>query len=476
MVTGIRPRSAAATPFIAILLVLAAAPANAVNTHNLGSCSACHPTTPRFGIDTRRDVTFTTSADDPGLCVSCHAPAKHPHPVLVEAGAGPSGARVSTYLPAGTSPAFAGKIVCTSCHFIHAGDNRYALLRGFPGSPDPRYFPSAASFCEECHGGNLAARSPHGGGERSCVSCHAGQPRQRRAAEEVAGFTERCELCHRGVQREHFAKMNPFPNMNRLAKRDDCLLCHDRHAVASASPGLLAAGYLAAAAESVVIRPHYSRSLCFACHANTDDYTLRDEDVNALCDRCHASGKIPPNIHPLRKVPPQIAVPKGWPLTAGALTCLTCHDQGHEDQPRRRLMLHGGPYASPRDVCWNCHNRADLASSKIHLEINEGKSCEICHQKRPQPGVDTIRTVTFIADPDLLCLRCHDQSASDGSPHHSGVLGREMEEGHIPAQLPLYKGRVICATCHNPHLLESSGMRLRALLQASSFCISCHVE
>jgi hypothetical protein len=113
----------------------AGAPAAAaeVNPHNLGSCAACHPTTPRFGIDTRKDVTFTTSADDPGLCTGCHAVAAHLHPVLVDAGSGPAGARVSGYLPAGRSPALSGKVVCTTCHFIHAADTRSGLLRGFPG-------------------------------------------------------------------------------------------------------------------------------------------------------------------------------------------------------------------------------------------------------------------------------------------------------------------------------------------------------
>ena len=266
---------------------------------------------------------------------------------------------------------------------------------------------------------------------------------------------------------DHFAKLTPF------GKRGSACSATTATGSPPTSPGLLSEGYRAAAADSVVIRPHFRRSLCFTCHANTDDYALRDEDVNALCDRCHASGKILANIHPLRKVPPKITVPKGWPLTDGALTCLTCHDQGHEDQPQRRWMLHGGPYASPRAVCRNCHSTADLENSRIHQEINEGKSCEMCHKTRPQPGKDTIKTVTFIADPDLLCLRCHDQNAADGSVHHGGVIGREVEDGHIPAELPLFNGRVICATCHNPHLRDATGSRLREYL-GIRFCICCH--
>jgi len=454
----------------AAMFVLSVQPAVAAgNPHNLGSCSACHPTTPRFGIDNRYDVTFTTSADDPGLCTTCHPAAQHLHPVLVAAGSGPAGARTSSYLPPGTSATVAGRIVCTSCHFIHSADTRYGLLRGFPGSPDPRYFASAAAFCEECHGANLASRSAHAGGDRSCVFCHAGQPRREGKSEETpSGFSDRCLVCHRGVKDTHFASITPF------GARRECLLCHDRHGVSSASPGLLSDGYRAAANDSVFIRPHFRRGLCFTCHANTDDYALRDEDVNALCDRCHASGKIVANIHPLRKVPPTITVPKGWPLTNGSVTCLTCHDQGHEDQPKRRWMLHGGPYATPRAVCPNCHSTAKLEASKIHVEINEGRSCEMCHKTRPQPGKDTIKTVTFIADPDLLCLRCHDQSASDGSVHHAGVLGRELDEGHVQDQLPLYKGRVICATCHNPHMLDNSNSRLRGTIKSTEFCIGCH--
>jgi len=463
---------------VTVLIMLATArialpvqPAGAAdNPHNLGPCSACHPIAPRFGIDTRNNVTFTTSADDPGLCTSCHPAGKHPHPVLVDAGSGPSGARTSIYLAAGTNAAFSGKIVCTSCHFIHAADTRYGLLRGFPGSPDPRYFASAAAFCEECHGANLVSRSPHGGGGSSCAFCHAGQPRQDRKVDLPSSFRERCKICHHDVKDDHFAKLTPF------GKLRECLLCHDRHGVSATSPGLLSTGYLAAAANSVVIRPHFRRSLCFTCHANTDDYALRNEDVNALCNRCHASGIILPNIHPLRKVPPKITVPKGWPLTDGALTCLTCHDQGHEDQPQQRRMLHGGPYASPRAVCRNCHSMVDLENSRLHQEINEGTSCEMCHKTRPQPGKDTIKTVTFIADPDLLCLRCHDQNSADGTVHHEGVLGREIEPGHLPAELPLFNGRMICASCHNPHLREANGYRLREVLEESNFCTGCHRE
>ena len=98
----------------------------------------------------------------------------------------------------------------------------------------------------------------------------------------------------------------------------------------------------------------------------------------------------------------------------------------------------------------------------------------MCHKTRPQPGKDTIKTVTFIADPDLLCLRCHDQNASDGQVHHAQVLGREIDANHLPVSLPMVKGRVICATCHNPHLRDATGSRLRESLGATDLCQGCH--
>jgi hypothetical protein len=387
--------------------------------------------------------------------------------VLVAAGSGPSGAGSSSYLPSGTTPAFAGKIVCTSCHFIHAADGRYGLLRGFPGSPDPHYFLSLTAFCVECHGSNLAGRSPHNGGERSCGFCHAGRPPEA-ADRAPSSFRVRCELCHRDVTPAHYDQLTPFE------ERQECEFCHDRHAVAADSPGLLAAAYRAAAVDSVVIRPHFRRGLCFACHENLDDYALRDEDINALCNRCHASGRIPANVHPLLKVPPQFSVPKGWPLNGGTLTCLTCHEQGHEDQEQRPRLLRGGPYADAGEACRTCHGATGLKKSTIHQRIEAGESCELCHAKRPEPGKDTPATVSFIADPDLLCLRCHLESLADDSLHHGDVVGREVKPGDLEAGLPLFKRRIICATCHDQHRGQPQGFRLRKGVQRLNYCTSCH--
>jgi predicted CXXCH cytochrome family protein len=462
----------AATVGVLVLATGVCLPARAAqgNPHNLGSCTACHRDTPRFGIDTARSVTFTTSSDDPGLCRPCHAAETMIHPLLVPAGAGPAGSHRSSILPAGATGELAGKVVCTTCHYIHAAEGGIALLRGFPGSTDPAGYQSLQDFCADCHAGNLVGRAAHAPGDRSCVFCHAVKPAKARGAERSARAGSACGLCHPKVTARHYDKADP------LGGRRECSACHDPHTAPAASPALLSGTYREAAAKSVTVKPHYRKALCFACHANTDDYALLEESVNATCDRCHASGQIAANIHPIRKVPPTIQPPKGWPLTDGALTCLTCHEQGHEDQKPRAFMLRGGPYGSIREVCPNCHGAVSLARSTIHQDINDGKDCEFCHKSRPVPGKDTAATATFIADPDLLCARCHDTTMEDPTAHHRMLMSRELKVESLPPGFPVVKGRVICGTCHNPHQRESQGYRLRDFLAETDICTACHAN
>lgn len=460
---------------IAVLVALCvwalagSAPLSAVelNSHNTGDCTVCHGEVPRFGVDTRKTVTFKTTADDPALCLGCHTAEDALHPMMVKAGSGPAGGRHSSYLPAGWSLAFDGKIVCVSCHFIHASDGRHGLLRGFPGSPDPRYFTSWQEFCAECHGSNLLGRSPHGAGEKSCAFCHPAKPDPAHQMEVASRRKDLCLMCHGSITREHHDEGDPF------AERTECAGCHDPHGKPAENPSLLNAEFLAAAKASNAVRPHFRKAFCFGCHENTDDYTLLAEDVNELCNRCHASGEIHGNIHPLTKVPAGMTVPKGWPLVNGALTCLTCHEWGHEDQERVPRMVRGAPYPKPRDACWRCHDRNNFKVSDIHKDINEGRKCEFCHAVRPVLGKDTVVTVGFVADPNLPCLTCHEESHENLASHYSSP--RKPPGGQVPAEMPLYQGqRMMCATCHNPHVREMATHKLRGVSAQGAFCEQCH--
>jgi predicted CXXCH cytochrome family protein len=275
-------------------------------------------------------------------------------------------------------------------------------------------------------------------------------------------------MCHGAVTRKHYEDADP------LGERTECVGCHAPHGSPAENPSLLNAAFLAAAKESRAVRPHFRKAFCFCCHENTDDYALLSENINELCNRCHGSGEIPGNIHPLKKVPADIVVPKGWPLTDGALNCLTCHEQGHEDQERVPKMVRGGPYEKSRDPCWHCHNRLGFKVSDIHRDINDGKRCEFCHALRPEPGKDTVKTVGFIADPNLPCLSCHEEGHPSLAAHYGSP--RQPPGGTVPPEMPLYKGqRMMCATCHNPHVSESSAHKLRGVASGEeNLCIYCH--
>jgi hypothetical protein len=454
--------------FTAILALVGPVSAQEGNPHNTKLCLVCHKDTPRFGVDTKETVTFRVGNwDDPTLCSTCHKPEENLHPLLVTPGGGALGTKAPRNLPLGTSPGFEGKVVCTTCHFLHAADVDHALLRGFPGSQTPGAFKNWQDFCRDCHGDGLEKRSPHAGDDRACAFCHGQKPQAGKAPEVLERGAELCNFCHGGVQDDHYAKANPFTN------KVTCSTCHDPHK-GPESVARLKPEYLGAVRDTVVISPHYrGRALCESCH-NADRKTLRTADPVALCNRCHGTGAIVGESHPLGKVPAEIRPPESWPLQQGALTCLTCHTAGHKEHAGGWKFLRGGPYADHNSFCQNCHKPAALKGRNPHLDINAGTGCEFCHTGRPVPGRDTVETVKLVADPNLLCLRCHSIGPHPAGVEHTTALSPERAAA-IPKELPLYRGgKIVCATCHNPHIAEVEDHKLRYGGGGLEICAACH--
>ncbi len=67
----------------------------------------------------------------------------------------------------------------------------------------------------------------------------------------------------------------------------------------------------------------------------------------------------------------------------------------------------------------------------------EGK-CTTCHVGLKDPTI-------LKRDPNHLCLSCHPNSANRSHP--SGMVPAKP----LPAKYPLYKGKMVCITCHFPH-------------------------
>jgi predicted CXXCH cytochrome family protein len=460
--------AAALFPLLAGVPGLAAKP----NSHADLDCTYCHLDTPRFGVDTRDTVNFwRAEGDEPQLCDPCHGPEANFHPLGVTPGPDHLATRPPKDLPLGRSGAVLGQVVCTSCHFIHAANADWALLRGFPGSDNPM-FEAWQELCRECHVGGLEKRSPHAGDERACAFCHATKPQPGKTVTVTPVGRRLCEFCHGLKAEAHYAGVNPFKEPK------DCTGCHDPH-LGKDRPARLKTGYFDSIRDAVTLNPHRKRTVCFACHADGKPGQLRSAEVVALCRRCHGSGKIPGMSHPMPKVPAGYTIPPEWPLAGGALTCLTCHMAGHAagavpgrpDEPvGKPHLLRGGVAGDRTAVCFRCHSRDQWKGRNPHQQAAEKKTgCTLCHAADPDFG----DTDSFVADINIVCLACHDGAKHPGNTSHTVTLTAAMPA--VPEFMPLGPGRsVTCATCHNPHAGTPAGHRLRGAKEATTFCLQCH--
>jgi hypothetical protein len=443
------------------------------NPHAALDCSYCHLDTPRFGVDTRDTVNFwRAEGDEPHLCERCHGPETNFHPLGVTPDPKRMGTRRPERLPLGKSEAVRDQVVCVTCHFVHAADADHALLRGFPGSDAPSLFPDWQEICRECHGAGLARRSPHAGDERSCAFCHSTRPQAGTPTTVTPAGRKLCEFCHGFKDEKHYAGINPFK------EPQECTGCHDPH-LGKDYPARLRAGYFDPIRDAVTFNPHRRRTLCFGCHGDRKPAPLQGAEAIAVCQRCHGSGKIPGMSHPTTKVPAGYAVPEGWPLVGGAMTCVTCHFPGHApgavagrpDEPAGAPHLLRGAAAAERNaVCFGCHSKSQWADRNPHRDAARKQTgCTLCHAADPEQG----DTESFVADINIVCLSCHDGADHPGGVRHTLTLTAGMPE--VPGSLPLGTGRrITCATCHDPHIDSPDGHRLRGGKEQSAFCPRCH--
>ncbi len=463
-----------AVTLIAMFFAAATAAAKP-NSHAALDCNYCHADTPRFGVDTLDTVNFwRAEGDEPQLCERCHGPEANFHPLGVVPGPDHLGTRSPKHLPLGTSEAVRDQVVCVTCHFVHAADADRALLRGFPGSSDPDLFSSWQDLCRDCHGAGLEKRSPHTGDDRACAFCHVTKPQPGQNATVTLAGRRLCEFCHGFKGEAHYAGVNPFK------EPQECTGCHDPH-LGKTYPARLKIGYTDSIRDAVTLNPHRKRTFCFACHLDGKSGPLRGVNAIALCQRCHASGEILGMNHPMPTVPAEYTIPQGWPLTDGAMTCLTCHFPGHApgavigrpDEPvKAPFMLRGGVADKPTAVCFRCHAKDQWAGRNPHQAAANKTGCTVCHPKEPVWGQDHADTVSFVAGINIICLACHDEVDHPGNSHHTVTVPPTMPE--VSAFMPLGAGRrITCATCHDSHT-DPVGFRFGETKGTSAFCLRCH--
>ncbi len=487
------------------------------NPHFELDCTECHEGKPAFGKDTPLTVKFVNGeAGNVDLCYKCHDASDNIHPINVDPAKADPVVNVPTILPLEARGEQKGKVVCSTCHFIHSKTAGLKLLRGFPESSDPEemskaVFKDRRDLCKGCHQENLQKKTPHKGitgDEKTCAFCHAVKPKEGEKVEFTKGLIELCDFCHAATKGAHYLLVNPFADPNLKAEvagsklpmmngEFTCVSCHNPHG-GTAEPKYLRDEFVALAVRSARIRPHYQLSLCRSCHKEKpkapkgspgaqplSEIPLLDPDPNKLCNRCHESGLSVSNAHPIVKVAKKDGIdypsriPKDWPLYEGWLTCLTCHTAGDSPifDPKNKSFVRGGPYSNRNDICWVCHRREEFAEINPHSDINSGEGCEFCHDSKPdmKKSID-IEKMKFKGDIVLLCIRCHDVNPHPGSANHTGPPNQDlMKEANItiPKEFPLDgKGRMTCATCHNPH----AGGERRGVVVGMEICGGCHLR
>ncbi len=223
------------------------------------------------------------------------------------------------------------------------------------------------------------------------------------------------------------------------------------------------------------VNPHWTDKHCTECHVKAEKPDLLFEgDSVQMCNRCHAESFARTDIHPVGVKPTadmQKIMPDTWPLENGAITCITCHDvlvQMKENAAQRLLnpsFLRGAPYEQISSFCFSCHQQNQFAKTNPHEQLDAQGTiiagrCLFCHQSLPNPQqAQSINDVTFNNGRTDMCVNCHSdkQTAHPARADHLVELSADrltslqFEGGKQGIELPIFRGSVVCGTCHNPH-------------------------
>ena len=406
-----------------------------------GSCEACHLRHGVVGV-------LRLSADDPALCLRCHAAAEQAEAAKSSPGKTgadkPAGEKVTgaAAKPMSFSHPPGDTLKCGACHDPH-GSDRPHLLRA-----------DGSAACLSCHeAARFQGSSAHKPATADCLTCHdphgAGGPRSlRRPAETL------CASCHDGS-----SEAEKRGHGGGKPAGSTCLACHTPHA--SQAAGLLKQRVHAPMADVP--------GGCAACHVSEGEGARKfalNAPVPDLCVTCHddprktaAAAGAPAAGKSAAAAAPGAA--GGKPVAAGGTAaaarggarvhppvgagdCLTCHTPHASDEK--------GLLKQPQAVlCGACHAEAQAALSAKAPHPPAVKECTACHLPHAGP-VNLLK-----AAPPALCETCHADikaQVARAHPHPPAAAGE-------------------CLTCHNPH----GSANKRILKDApTALCVSCHAE
>ncbi len=209
--------------------------------------------------------------------------------------------------------------------------------------------------------------------------------------------------------------------------------------------------------------------LCGTCHADRNAHTLAE------------AGRL--GTHPVNVRPDKVKIPgtlfeQGAKLgEGGTVICQTCH-KPHFAEEGARILVAPNPQSQ---LCLTCHvGQRSVATSKHNMalvnaadrnargqEVGRAGVCSACHVPHGGQGPKMWARAVKPGDEPVsdLCLTCHTDgglAAERQVGTHTHPVGREMARLGGAVELPGYtgegvksvgdgKGRVGCASCHDPH-------------------------
>jgi hypothetical protein len=203
-----------------------------------------------------------------------------------------------------------------------------------------------------------------------------------------------------------------------------------------------------------VVNPHEDPQGCASCHEGEGPEPGPVLPIDETCKSCHEES----DMHPVALAPKNVAVPDGWPLDEGIVSCWTCHTEpacAAGEPAEAPLYLRGGAFGRINDFCYRCHERQAYVREDPHHPMErrsaDDSTCAACHVGLPEPGAapeaSKIREVE-----GGVCSTCHEPDTHLGTRSHMhervepGPRGRMPEAVALPAD-----GTVQCWSCHEVH-------------------------
>ncbi|MBI5559273.1 MAG: hypothetical protein HY885_16745 [Deltaproteobacteria bacterium] len=447
------------------------------NPHDM-ECNKCHVQ----GQDGKTEEGLIQGDDSITLCRGCHAGAKlHPVGLLLQV---PSSDTGDFPLPLGKG-LYQGAITCLTCHYLHSETYNRCLLRSTGGEASQG---ARNALCATCHKNHFVGLSPHTEDKNSCIFCHTATPEKRKNKGKMKDdeIDALCIFCHWSLVNAHYKDLNPFvdpvvqqwiDSSSRMVEGEIfCLSCHVAHGKGEGK-NLLTSQYLRISSLSRSINPHWKNVMCIACHQGTpakgNPSLLGNGDINEICNRCHKSEFARAEMHPVGIIPSKnVKIPEDMPLQNGKLSCETCHQSSLQEsalalnsvgKDNPKFLRRSG--LSRNQFCFLCHFQEAYRRLNPHQQLTkEGhikkETCLFCHASLPDIYIFGPNNVIFIVDdPNEYCIGCHPgfkEAHPAGGRHLVKPSDKIMKAlstsiNRIGVELPLYNGKIVCATCHNPH-------------------------